>query len=101
MRLNLSTSIGRILANRKAEYDPARTVTTRIVNTRIRDTGPEKNSEGVQRLFNEHVSTKPDHHNNGYGCYIAYELAKERCGWKLDATNKPDGGAQFTITIRH
>ncbi|MBN2414578.1 sensor histidine kinase [bacterium] len=61
----------------------------------------DRNEQGVQMLFNEHVSTKKDHHNNGYGCYIAYELAKERCGWDIEAGNRDGGGAVFTITITH
>jgi len=55
----------------------------------------------VQTLFQENISTKHDSHNKGYGCYIAYELTKERCGWDIQAENKPEGGAKFTITIKN
>ena len=53
----------------------------------------------MRRLFKESVTTKvtEDHHHAGYGCYIAYELAKQRCGWDLDAENLPEGGCRFTF----
>lgn len=59
----------------------------------------EKNSQGVRRLFLENISTKTDSQNSGYGCYLAYEIARQRCGWDLDAENLPTGGCQFLITI--
>jgi hypothetical protein len=40
-----------------------------------------------------------DQQHAGYGCYIAYELAKQRCGWDLDAENLPEGGCRFTFTF--
>jgi hypothetical protein len=58
----------------------------------------EANEDGVKRLFLEHMSTKPDGKNSGYGCYLSYEIAK-RCGWKLDAENLPEGGCRFTLSI--
>ncbi len=59
-------------------------------------------AQGVRKLFLEHVTaggTGKEH--TGYGCYIAYELATQRFGWKLDATNLPNGGAQFTFVVPH
>lgn len=55
----------------------------------------------IQILFKENVSTKNDHYKKGYGCYIAYELARERCGWDIKAQNKHNGGAEFIITIKN
>jgi signal transduction histidine kinase len=58
--------------------------------------------KGVKNIFSENVTTKTfEDHNTGYGCYIAYEIAVKRCGWKLDAKNLPDGGAQYEIIIKH
>ncbi len=37
--------------------------------------------------------------NRGYGCYIAYQIATKRCGWKLDALNIDGGGCKFIIEI--
>lgn len=62
----------------------------------------EKNSEGVKRIFQENISTKNlDDQNSGYGCYLAYQVAKLRCGWDLDTENLVEGGCQFIITINH
>ncbi len=59
-----------------------------------------KNEAGVRRVFLESVSTKSaDGRHSGYGCYLAHEIATQRCGWQLDAENEPDGGARFTFTI--
>ncbi len=61
----------------------------------------ESDETGMKRLFRENVSTKEASYQNvGYGCYIAYEMAK-RCGWSLDAANLTDGGCEFTITIKN
>lgn len=59
------------------------------------------NKEGIQKLFQENVSSKKSEVQNvGYGCYIAYEMSK-RCGWEIKAENVPDGGCIFTITIKN
>ena len=61
----------------------------------------ERDEMGVKKIFREHTTThesgSPQH--SGYGCYLAYEIAKERCGWDLDADNLPDGGSRFTLTF--
>jgi HAMP domain-containing protein len=54
---------------------------------------------GIQKLFSENISTKPKPQEAGYGCYIAYELATKRCGWKIEAQNLPEGGCQFIIRL--
>ncbi len=61
----------------------------------------EKDSRGQKKIFLEHTSTKKigGNHHSGYGCYIAYEIAKQRCGWDLDADNLPRRGCIFTFTI--
>jgi len=56
------------------------------------------NEEGIKRLFLENISTKNDNRNAGYGCYLAYEVAK-RCGWSLDAVNLENGGCRFIINL--
>ena len=56
----------------------------------------QKDEEGVKALFGESVSTKEGVQNSGYGCYLAREISR-RCGWQLDATNRNDGGACFSI----
>ena len=60
----------------------------------------ETDGDSVQFIFKENVSTKHDQHKNGYGCYIAYELAAGRCGWQIKAVNrKGNSGARFILTI--
>lgn len=75
---------------------------------RIRDNGKgirpdllERNEAGIRYLFLENISTKEDESKHrGYGCYLAYEIAK-RCGWELDADNDPMGGSVFILRIAH
>jgi signal transduction histidine kinase len=60
----------------------------------------EAGSDGIKRIFHENVSTKSvSNDHSGYGCYIAYEIATERCGWSCDVENLPPGGSRFTFTI--
>lgn len=61
----------------------------------------QSDEHGTKRLFKENISTKADEQNAGYGCYLAYEISKQRCGWQLDAENLPGGGCRFTLTIPH
>ncbi|MCF8259820.1 MAG: ATP-binding protein [Melioribacteraceae bacterium] len=57
---------------------------------------------GVKKVFLENESTKKnDGANSGYGCYIAYQMAAVRCGWKVDVENLPEGGCKFTMVITH
>ena len=59
-----------------------------------------ENSEGIKKIFLENASTKKvGVTNSGYGCYIAYQMAVEKCGWQMDVENKKDGGCAFKITI--
>ncbi|MEG8946495.1 sensor histidine kinase [Rosettibacter firmus] len=95
------TDIINVLISTK--YDSENNLT--ILN--IEDTGKginesllEKNEQGIKKIFLENVSTKEEGRNCGYGCYIAYEMAK-RCGWELDVENKPEGGCKFILMIRH
>jgi K+-sensing histidine kinase KdpD len=60
----------------------------------------ERNERGIQRLFLEDVSTKKHAwQHSGYGCYLAHEIATQRCGWRLEAGNAPEGGSRFVFTI--
>ncbi|MDP3442741.1 MAG: ATP-binding protein, partial [Ignavibacteria bacterium] len=60
-----------------------------------------EDEHGVKKIFLENVTTKPGTPSSGYGCYIAYEIAKQRCGWAIDVENKSGGGCSFTFTIPH
>ncbi len=57
---------------------------------------------GIKRIFLENESTKKlEGANSGYGCYIAYQMAVEKCGWDIDVVNLNGGGCRFTITIKN
>jgi hypothetical protein len=60
----------------------------------------QEDNRGIKQIFGENISTK-DHsmQNVGYGCYIAYEMAK-KCGWELDVFNLKEGGCKFVISIK-
>ena len=61
----------------------------------------EKNADGVENIFMENMSTKTNSaKDSGYGCFIAYQIAK-RCGWSLSVKNNLDCGASFTISIKN
>ncbi|KAA3616471.1 MAG: sensor histidine kinase [Calditrichaeota bacterium] len=60
-----------------------------------------KDHLGVCRIFKENISTKAVAHNAGYGCFIAYEIATQHCGWRLDAENHSGGGCQFILEVKH
>jgi hypothetical protein len=84
-------------------HDPA-AKTTSIV---IEDNGKgiqadllQRDEHGIRKLFLENSSTKQQNgEHSGYGCYIAYELAKVRCAWDIDAENAAEGGGRITLTI--
>ena len=57
--------------------------------------------EGIKRIFLENESTKKmEGTNSGYGCYIAYQMAVEKCGWDLGCENLSEGGCRFTISFK-
>jgi signal transduction histidine kinase len=61
----------------------------------------ERDERGVKRIFLENISTKIENQRSGYGCYIAYEIATQRCGWQMDVENLEGKGCRFRITIPH
>ncbi|MBU1094931.1 MAG: histidine kinase [Bacteroidetes bacterium] len=59
-----------------------------------------KNSEGIQNVFLESVSTKNlTDGQNGFGCYIAHTLAVKYCGWSMSVKNLSPKGCMFVIEI--
>ncbi|MGE5680496.1 MAG: ATP-binding protein, partial [Bacillota bacterium] len=89
----------------KSLYDPQENTTQVIISDDgygIMTDLLEKNKDGIKRIFLENTSTKKESgRNRGYGCFLAYRMAKERCCWDLDAGNLTEGGCQFIITIKN
>jgi hypothetical protein len=88
----------------KTEYDPAEKISRIIIEDNgsgIKEELLQKEEEGsIKKLFLENVTTKTEKgRNRGYGCYLAYTMAKERCGWNLDAENTGHG-CRFIVTIK-
>lgn len=96
---NVEKTIIRIVTRHHAEASKS----TLIIEDNGQGINPEllKEDNGVKRLFLDNVTTKSDNGNSGYGCYIAYEIASQRCGWKVDAENIENGGCRFTLTMYH
>jgi len=61
----------------------------------------EKDEQGIAKIFMENISTKnSDLQDEGYGCFIAYQISK-RCGWEIDAAINSKGGCSYTITYHN
>ncbi|MDZ7269565.1 MAG: ATP-binding protein [candidate division KSB1 bacterium] len=93
---------GRITITVRTRFEAATGVACVVIANNGRPILPElleTNEHGIKRLFLENISTKGNGLHSGYGCYLAYEISKQRCGWDLDAENLPGGGCQFTLRI--
>jgi signal transduction histidine kinase len=63
---------------------------------RIRDTGPGIPPENLERIFDPYFTNRPG--GTGLGLALARRIVEEHRG-KIQASNHPDGGAQFEITL--
>ena len=93
-----------ILITISTEHYPAQHSTKLVIEDNGAGIAPElleENENGVKILFLENITTKNETSSSGYGCYIAYEIATQRCGWSIDAENLPMRGCRFIITIPH
>jgi signal transduction histidine kinase len=92
-----------ITINIKTVYDSESKQTNVIISDNgigIKDELLTEGKKGIKKIFLEHETTKNiQGANSGYGCYIAYQLAVEKCGWVLDVENLENEGCKFTITI--
>jgi signal transduction histidine kinase len=89
-----------------AEASPAgRTVRVKVqaeapgeIEIRVLDEGVGLPDEIRHRIFDPFFTTKD--HGTGLGLTIAHRLI-EAYGGRLRADNRPEGGAVFSITLRH
>jgi two-component system sensor histidine kinase HupT/HoxJ len=64
----------------------------------LRDNGPGIDPAHLVQIFDPFFTTKPVGSGTGLGLSISYGIIEQH-GGKLTATNHPDGGAQFMITL--
>jgi two-component system, NtrC family, sensor histidine kinase HupT/HoxJ len=65
---------------------------------RFLDNGPGIPEANLAQLFEPFFTTKPAGQGTGLGLSISYGIA-ERHGGHLRAANRPEGGAEFTLTL--
>ena len=65
---------------------------------RFLDNGPGIPEANLAQLFEPFFTTKPVGQGTGLGLSISYGIA-ERHGGQLCAANRPEGGAEFTLTL--
>jgi C4-dicarboxylate-specific signal transduction histidine kinase len=70
----------------------------RWIAIQISDNGPGLAPEALPRLFEPFFTTKEVGQGTGLGLAIAYGIVQEHEG-RLVATNRPGGGALFTIEL--
>ncbi|MCX7798087.1 MAG: ATP-binding protein [Melioribacter sp.] len=87
------------------KYNPEKNISYIIIEddgVGIKEELLETGENGIKRIFLENESTKKvEGANSGYGCYIAYQMAVEKCGWEIDAINLDEGGCRFILTINN
>ena len=69
-----------------------------VVMVSVSDNGPGIAPEHLARLFDPFFTTKPVGQGTGLGLSISYGIV-ERHGGRLEAANRPEGGAVFTLLL--
>ncbi len=69
-----------------------------VIVLTVADNGPGIPPEHLPHLFDPFFTTKPVGQGTGLGLSISYGIV-ERHGGKLEAANRPDGGAVFTLLL--
>jgi two-component system sensor histidine kinase HupT/HoxJ len=68
------------------------------VSLRLADNGPGIEPANLSRLFDPFFTTKPVGQGTGLGLSISYGIV-ERHGGRLEASNRPQGGALFILSL--
>ncbi|HME71217.1 MAG TPA: sensor histidine kinase, partial [Myxococcota bacterium] len=68
------------------------------VAVRVADQGPGISDRDLPRVFEPFYTTRRPSSNLGLGLSLCWELAR-RHGGRLDAENRPEGGAVFTLWL--
>ena len=68
------------------------------VAIRVADQGPGIAEHDLPHVFEPFFTTRRPSSNLGLGLSLCWELAR-RCGGRLDAENRPEGGAVFTLWL--
>jgi signal transduction histidine kinase len=68
------------------------------VAVRVADQGPGIAEHDLPHVFEPFFTTRRPSSNLGLGLSLCWELAR-RCGGRLDAENRPEGGAIFTLWL--
>ncbi|MFC5303257.1 sensor histidine kinase [Azospira restricta] len=69
-----------------------------VIVLTVADNGPGIPPEHLPRLFDPFFTTKPVGQGTGLGLSISYGIV-ERHGGRLEAANRPQGGAVFTLLL--
>jgi signal transduction histidine kinase len=70
----------------------------RVVSVRVCDGGPGIPDEDLPHVFDPFFTTRRPGPNLGLGLSLCWELAR-RSGGRLEAENRPEGGAAFTLWL--
>ena len=69
-----------------------------VIVLTVADNGPGIPGEHLARLFDPFFTTKPVGQGTGLGLSISYGIV-ERHGGRLEAANRAEGGAVFTLVL--